>query len=65
VEGVALGILSFGQEFYQAGCEQPSNEVVNNDFKSFPTPYKTQQTPTQTATTLCTSIVQLTKTKKI
>jgi hypothetical protein len=61
VEGVVQGILSLTQEFYQVGCEQPSNQVVNNDFKSFPTPCKTQQTPTQRATTLCTSKVQLKK----
>ena len=40
---VEWGILSFGQEFYQAGCVQLSNQVVENHFEIYPTPCKTQE----------------------
>jgi hypothetical protein len=64
VEGVVLGILEVGQDFYRTGGVQPLNQLVKTNLRKFPTPCTRKKNQPQKATTLLNNRVQFSKLKK-
>jgi hypothetical protein len=64
VEGVVLGILEVGQDFYRTSGVQPLNQLVKTNLQKFPTPCTRKKNQPQKATTLLNNRVQLSKLKK-